>query len=193
LRRIGGFTIEAADMSHPSPDDILSQWQTEEAAARARQIEPGLASRELFAGKTGLQQMQALLDGEAPPAPISRTLDFLLMSVADGKAVFQGRPQFKHYNPLGGVHGGWFATLLDSALGCAVHTTLPVGRAYTTLEFKVNLVRALNDKVPLVRAIGHVVHRGRQVTTAEAELVGHDGKLYAHASTTCMLFDLPQG
>jgi uncharacterized protein (TIGR00369 family) len=91
------------------------------------------------------------------------------------------------------VHGGWFATLLDSALGCAVHTTLPVGRGYTTLEFKVNLVRALNDRVPLVRAIGRVVHRGRQVMTSEAELVGHDGKLYAHASTTCLIFDLPQG
>jgi uncharacterized protein (TIGR00369 family) len=179
-------------MSSPSADDILAQWQAEEATARARQQqEAGLAARALLAGKTGLQQMQALLDGEGPPAPISRTLDFLLISVADGQAVFQGRPQFKHYNPLGGVHGGWFATLLDSALGCAVHTTLPVGRGYTTLEFKVNLVRGLNDKVPLVRAVGHVVHRGRQVMTAEAELVGHDGKLYAHASTTCLLFDTP--
>ncbi|KQV46213.1 aromatic compound catabolic protein [Pelomonas sp. Root1217] len=179
-------------MSSSAPDDILAQWQADEAAARTRQQqEPGLASRALLAGKTGLQQMQALLDGECPPAPISRTMDFLLVSVADGEAVFQGRPQFKHYNPLGGVHGGWFATLLDSALGCAVHTILPVGRGYTTLEFKVNLVRGLNDKVPLVRAIGHVVHRGRQVTTAEAELVGHDGKLYAHASTTCLLFDIP--
>ncbi len=145
----------------------------------------------MLAGKTGLQQMQAMLDGLAPRPPISETLDFLLVSVEDGLATFQGRPRFEHYNPLGSVHGGWFATLLDSALGCAVHTTLPIGRGYTTLEFKVNLVRALTDKVPLVRAIGHVVHRGRQVTTAEAELVGHDGKLYAHASTTCLLFDLP--
>jgi uncharacterized protein (TIGR00369 family) len=135
--------------------------------------------------------MQAMLDGQAPRPPISETLDFLLVSVADGEAIFQGRPQFKHYNPLGSVHGGWFATLLDSALGCAVHTTMPVGRGYTTLEFKVNLVRALTDQVPLVRAIGRVVHRGRQVTTSEATLVGHDGKLYAHASTTCLLFDLP--
>ncbi|MBW8843804.1 MAG: PaaI family thioesterase [Burkholderiales bacterium] len=178
--------------SVPSSEDILAQWQADEVAARARQQqEVGLASRAVLAGKTGLQQMQALLDGEGPPAPISRTLDFVLISVADGEAVFQGRPQFKHYNPLGGVHGGWFATLLDSALGCAVHTILPVGRGYTTLEFKINLVRGLNDKVPLVRAIGRVVHRGRQVTTAEAELIGHDGKLYAHGTTTCLLFDLP--
>jgi uncharacterized protein (TIGR00369 family) len=176
-----------------SPDDILASWQADEAAIRAR-LQPGtgLASREMLAGRNGLQQMQAMLDGLAPPPPISETLDFVLISVADGEAVFQGRPQFKHYNPLGSVHGGWFATLLDSALGCSVHTTLPVGRAYTTLEFKVNLVRALTDQVPLVRAIGRVVHRGRQVTTSEAELVGHDGRLYAHASTTCLLFDLPQ-
>lgn len=181
-------------MTTASPDDILYRWQAEEAAVRDRHhMAPGLASRAVMAGKTGLQQLQAMLDGEAPRAPISETLDFVLISVADGEAVFQGRPQFKHYNPLGTVHGGWFATLLDSALGCSVHTTLPAGRGYTTLEFKVNLVRALSDQVPLVRAIGRVVHRGRQVMTSEAELVGHDGKLYAHASTTCLLFDLPQG
>ncbi len=179
-------------MTPSSPDDILARWRADETAQRARQqLESGLASREVLAGKTGLQQMQAMLDGLAPRPPISETLDFLLVSVADGEAVFQGRPLFKHYNPLGGVHGGWFATLLDSALGCSVHTTMPAGRGYTTLEFKVNLVRGLTDKVPLVRAIGRVVHRGRQVTTSEAQLVGHDGKLYAHASTTCLLFDLP--
>lgn len=181
-------------MTPPSPDDILSQWQAEEAAVRARQtLDVGVASRAMLAGKTGLQQLQAMLDGLAPRPPISDTLDFTLVTVADGEAIFQGRPQFRHYNPLGSVHGGWFATLLDSALGCSVHTTLPAGRGYTTLEFKVNLVRALTDQVPLVRAMGRVVHRGRQVTTSEAELVGHDGRLYAHASTTCLVFDLPQG
>lgn len=182
-------------MTSSPADDILAtlaRWQADEADVRSRQLrDTGLASRAMLAGKTGLQQMQAMLDGQAPRPPISETLDFVLISVADGQAVFQGRPQFKHYNPLGSVHGGWFATLLDSALGCAVHTTLPVGRGYTTLEFKVNLVRALTDQVPLVRAVGRVVHRGRQVTTSEAELVGHDGKLYAHASTTCLLFDVP--
>lgn len=184
--------MTAAPMSTTDTDDVLARWQADEVALRAvPRPEPGVASRALMAGKTGLQQMQALLAGEGPAAPISQTMDFILVSVADGEAVFQGRPQFKHYNPLGGVHGGWFATLLDSALRCAVHTILPVGRGYTTLEFKVNLVRGLSDQVPLVRAIGRVVHRGRQVTTAEAELVGHDGKLYAHASTTCLLFDLP--
>jgi uncharacterized protein (TIGR00369 family) len=179
-------------MNQTSPEAILQQWRDEESAVRARLAEPGLARPEQLRGRSGLQTMQAMLDGELPPAHIAATLDFTLISVAEGEAVFQGRPLLRHYNPLGTVHGGWFATLLDSALGCAVHTTMPVGRAYTTLEFKVNLVRALSEKVPLVRAIGKVVHQGRQVATAEASLLGHDGKLYAHASTTCLVFDLAQ-
>jgi uncharacterized protein (TIGR00369 family) len=178
-------------MSHPSDDEILRQWQDEEAAVRARRLlPPGVARPEQFVGLSGLQQMQALLGGEFPAAPISAVLDFCMIRVADGEAVFQGKPSAQFFNPMGGIHGGWFATLLDSALGCSVHTTLPVGRAYTTLEFKVNLVRGLTDRVPLVRAVGRVLHRGRQVTTAEADLVGHDGKLYAHATTTCLVFDL---
>jgi uncharacterized protein (TIGR00369 family) len=87
------------------------------------------------------------------------------------------------------VHGGWFATLLDSAMGCAVQSTLPAGKAYTTMEFKVNLVRALTAEVPVVRAEGRIVHPGRQVAMAEARLVGPDGKLYAHGTTTCLVFD----
>ena len=97
--------------------------------------------------------------------------------------------QFAHYNPLGSVHGGWIATLLDSALGCAVHTTLPVGKGYTTLELKVNFIKALTDRVPRVRAIGQVIHAGARTATAEARLVGADGTLFAHATTTCLIFD----
>jgi uncharacterized protein (TIGR00369 family) len=105
--------------------------------------------------------------------------------------VFQGRPLLRHYNPLGSVHGGWFATLLDSALGCAVHTTMPAGKAYTTAELKINIVRPLTDKVPLVRAEGKVIHGGNRMATADARLTGPDGKLYAHGSTTCFVFDTP--
>lgn len=174
-------------------EDLLTQWMADEAAVRANLItEPGIARREQIEGRSGLEVMQAMLAGELPPPPIALTLDFMLVSATFGEAVFQGRPGFAHYNPLGSVHGGWFATLLDSALGCAVHTALPAGRGYTTLEIKVNIVRALTMKVPLVRAIGKVVHAGRQVATAEASLVGHDGKLYAHASTTCLVFELPK-
>ncbi|WP_077034171.1 PaaI family thioesterase [Pelomonas sp. KK5] len=176
-------------MSSQDHDQVLQQWKAEEAAVRSRQMPVGLARPDQVAGRTGLEVMHMMLDGELPPPHITDTMDFMLISVAHGEATFQGTPRLRHYNPLGGVHGGWYATLLDSALGCAVHTTMPVGRAYTTLEFKVNLVRGLNERVPLVRAIGKVVHSGKQVATAEASLVGHDGKLYAHASTTCLVFE----
>jgi uncharacterized protein (TIGR00369 family) len=185
--------------SHPStpaatqaedPAAVLARWQAEEAAVRARVgAVPGVARPDQVAGLTGAQVFEAMLDGRLPPPPIGTTMDFCLIQAAGGVAVFQGRPGRAHYNPLGTVHGGWFATLLDSAVGCAVHTLLPAGQGYTTLELKLNIVRALTDRVPLVRAEGRVVHAGRQVATAEGRLVGHDGRLYAHASTTCLIFD----
>ncbi len=170
-------------------DTVLAQWRAEEAAVRARHNACGIARPDQVAGLNGLEILHKMLDGELPPPPITETLDFMLISVAHGEAVFQGTPLLRHYNPLGGVHGGWFATLLDSALGCAVMSALPAGQSYTTLEFKVNMVRGLSAQVPAVRAIGKTVHVGRQVATAEAQLVGHDGRLYAHASTTCLVFD----
>lgn len=175
---------------NPDPHaPTLERWQADEAAVRRRFLPPGVASPGQAAGLTGLQFMQALLDGQLPPPPIGATTQFTLVNVALGEAVFQGKPDRSCYNPLGTVHGGWFATLLDSAVGCAVHTTLPAGKGYTTLELKLNLVRALTERVPLVRAEGRVVHGGKQVATAEGRLVGHDGKLYAHATTTCLIFD----
>lgn len=174
-----------------NPEKTLARWRAEDAAVRARlQAAPGVASLTQVAGRSGLQIFQALLAGEIPPPPMAVTLGFTLLRIEPGFAVFQGQPGFSHYNPMGTVHGGWFATILDSAMGCAVHSTLPAGKAYTTLELKLNLVRALTDAVPLVRAEGRLVHGGRQVATAEGRLVGPDGKLYAHASTTCLIFDL---
>jgi len=165
------------------------RWLAEEDAVRARLSGPGFAQPHQVEGRTGLQMLEAMIAGEIPRPPMSAVLDFLLLRVEHGAAIFQGRPQLKHYNPLGTVHGGWFATLLDSAMGCAVQTTLPAGKAYTTMEFKVNLVRPLSESVPVVRAEGRILHAGRQVATAEARLVGPDGKLYAHATTTCLVFD----
>jgi len=114
-----------------------------------------------------------------------------VLEIALGRALFQGTPGPQHLNPLGTIHGGWFATLLDSALGCAVHTMLPAGRGYTTAELGINVVKALTPKVTRVRAEGRVIHCGRQLATAEARLVGADGTLYAHATTTCLVFELP--
>lgn len=152
---------------------------------------PGVATRAQIAGLTGLQQMQAMLRGELPYAAIAKTLDFLIVEVEEGRAIFQGTPGAAHLNPMGSVHGGWFATLLDSALGCAVHTCMLPGRGYTTAELGINMVKALTPRVQRVRAEGRVIHCGRQLATAEARLVGPDGTLYAHATTTCLVFDLP--
>jgi basic membrane protein A len=132
--------------------DTLTQWLAAEQAVRdAMATGPGagagVARPEQLAGKSGLEVMQALLRGEIPQATISATLDFLLLEVERGRALFQGRPGPQHLNPMGSVHGGWFATLLDSALGCAVHTMLPAGSGYTTAELGVNLVKALTPKV----------------------------------------------
>ena len=171
-------------------EDMVTRWQAEEDAVRARlAATAGCARSDQVNGRTGLEMFEAIFAGELPRPPIGDTLDFVPVHIERGLAVFQGRPQKKHYNPLGTVHGGWFATLLDSAMGCAVHSTLPAGKAYTTLELKLNIVRALTAAVPLVRAEGKLVHAGRQVATAEGRLVGPDGQLYAHATTTCLIFD----
>lgn len=175
-----------------SADEALARWQAEEAAVRARiHLPPGVARREQVAGKPGMAVFEGIFAGELPPAPIGAVLDFLPIEVAPGRAVFQGRPSARFYNPMGTVHGGWYATLLDTVLGCCIHAALPAGKGYTTLELKVNMIRALTERVPLVRAEGRLIHLGGQTATADARLVGHDGKLYAHGSTTCLVFPMP--
>jgi uncharacterized protein (TIGR00369 family) len=174
-------------------DNRLEQWLAQEREVVAR-LEAGagcgVSRPEQVAGKSGLETLQAMLRGELPYPPIAKTMDFQLLEVGDGLAIFQGTPGPGHLNPMGGVHGGWYATLLDSALGCAVHTKMPAGRGYTTAELGVNLVKAVTPKVQRVRAEGRVLHCGRQLATAEARLVGPDGTLYAHATTTCLVFEL---
>ena len=174
-------------------EDLLAEWTAEGQAVAQRMAAgagPGVARPEQLAGKTGLEKMEAILRGELPSPTMAQTLDFSLVSVGPGRAVFQGTPLPKHLNVMGTIHGGWFATLLDSALGCAVNTLLPAGRGYTTAELGVKLVKALTPKVPLVRAEAQVIHCGRQLATAEARLVGPDGTLYAHATTTCLVFEI---
>ena len=179
-----------------SPAETSRQWTEQHAAVIKCMIEgggkPGLAKPEQVAGKTGMQAMQAMLSGEMPYSHIAETLDFSLIEVAPGSATFQGTPQLKHYNPLGSVHGGWYATLLDSAVGCAIHTMMPAGRGYTTAELSINIVRAASFKSGPLRAIGKVIHCGKQLATAEGRIVGADGKLYAHATTTCLVFEFPK-
>lgn len=171
----------------------LEAWLAQEREVIARLdagAGPGVARPEQIAGMNGLQMMEAMLRGDIPYAAIAKTLNFQLMEVSPGRALFQGTPLPEHLNPMGGIHGGWYATLLDSALGCAVHTTMPPGRAYTTAELGVNLVKAIGPKAPRVRAEGKVIHVGKQLATAEARLYGPDGTLYAHATTTCLVFEM---
>src|SRR5919206_2200182 len=141
------------------------------------------------AGRTmaGIDFLRAIRDGDLPPPPIAQLLGFRLVEVEPGHAVFEIVPGEQHYNPIGVVHGGLAMTLLDSAMGCCVHTRMPAGGGYTTLEAKTNLVRAITDKTGRLRAIGKLIHLGSPIATAEGRLEDASGKLYAHATTTCMV------
>jgi uncharacterized protein (TIGR00369 family) len=150
----------------------------------------GLASLETMRSMSGLEFLAALMNGTLPAPPITRTLDFQLVEVEKGRALFVGNPSFEFYNPIGSVHGGYAATLLDSCMGCAVHTMMEKGQGYTTLEMKVNLVRAITDKTGPVRAEGRIIHLGRTTATADGRLVDGAGKLLAHGTTTCAVFAL---
>jgi uncharacterized protein (TIGR00369 family) len=135
---------------------------------------------------SGLDAMRAMVAGELPAPPISRTLGILLVEVERGRAVFELEPGPQHFNPLGGVHGGIALTLIDSACGCALHTELEAGIGYTTVETKANFVRPVPAH-GLIRCEGKVVSRGRQIATAEAYLYAPDGKLLAHGTSTLII------
>ena len=137
---------------------------------------------------SGLEFICAVRDGDLPPAPIQQLLGFDLVEAAEGRTVFACVPDERHYNPIGVVHGGVAATLLDSAMGAAVHTTLPQGSAYSTLETKFNLVRPVTAETGEIRTEGVVVHRGSRVATAEGRITrASDGKVVAHGTSTCLI------
>lgn len=140
---------------------------------------------------TGLELMRGILDGRFPQAPVGKAAHFHLQEIAEGIAVFVGTPSADFYNPMGTVHGGWISTLLDSCMSCAVHTRVPRGQAYTTLELKVNFVRPPFENTGEMRAEGRVIHMGARIATAEGRLVDAAGKLYAHGTVTCMVFPMP--
>jgi uncharacterized protein (TIGR00369 family) len=136
----------------------------------------------------GLECMQAIVDGKLPPPPIAALLDFELVEVQDGRALFAMQPAEWMYNPIGSVHGGIAATILDSCMGCAVHTTLEAGVGYTTADLQVRYLRAMSDTTGRVLAEGRVIHRGKRTATAEGRLfVESDERLLAHASTGCVI------
>ncbi|HYU75259.1 MAG TPA: PaaI family thioesterase [Ktedonobacteraceae bacterium] len=140
-------------------------------------------------GKTisGIEYLKALQSGELPPPPIAVLMGMWITEVSEGRVVFAAEPAEYHYNPLGTVHGGVMATLLDSALGCVVQSMLPAGISYTTVELKVNYLRPITVKTGTVYCEGKIIYVGGRIATAEGRLTDGEGKLYAHGTTTCLI------
>jgi len=162
---------------------------TEEPANRSRTIswEDPTPAFQQSKKLNGLQYLQALQTGDVPAAPIASLLGMWIVEVSEGRIVFAAEPGEYEYNPIGTVHGGIAATLLDSAMGCAIHSTLPAGTAYTTLELKVNYLRSMTSNTGVVYCEGKIIHVGGRVATAEGRLTDAAGKLLAHGTTTCIV------
>ena len=170
----------------------VNEWAAPTAVpVRSRNVtwEDPLVGAALALDLSGLDYLRAMAEGRIPPPPIAALLGLGIVDVQPGQVTFKLDVGEHLYNPIGSVHGGVFCTLLDSAMGCAVHATLDRGQAYTTLELKVNLVKALTVNTPTVVATGQVINAGRRVVTASGQITGPDGTLYAHATTTCLVFE----
>jgi len=175
-----------------SSNSQVESWNLQLEGVRQRLAKAGVATLADLRTRSGTEFFEAIGNGELPSPLISHTLDIWPIEWERGRMVFQGRPALAHYNPIGSVHGGWTAAMLDSAVGCAIHSTLPAGKGYTTLELKVNYVRAVTAEAGPLRAEGKVIHVGGQIATAEGRLYDAAEKLYAHATTTCLIFSLPE-
>ncbi|PWT70940.1 MAG: aromatic compound degradation protein PaaI [Chloroflexi bacterium] len=170
-------------------DSLSSDQESNSTPTRSRTItwEDPQPEAEARRHMSGLAFLQSIISGELPAPPIAATLGFRLAEVAPGQVVFVVQPAEYHYNPIGVVHGGLAATLLDSCMSCAVQSTLPAGVGYTTLELKVNFIRPITLGTGELRAEGAVVHAGGKTATAEGRLLDQAGKLYAHGTTTCII------
>ena len=153
----------------------------------------GVVPRDVALGLKGIDLLRGLIEGRYPNPPFSQTTGIYLVEAHDGKVLFEGVPSAAFLNPLGTVHGGWTGAILDSAMGCAVHTTLEAGQTYTTVEMKVNMVRPILPTTGMVRCEGIVIHRGQSIATSEGRLVDANGKLLAHGTETCMIMKLAKG
>ncbi|MBD0369693.1 MAG: PaaI family thioesterase [Pyrinomonadaceae bacterium] len=158
--------------------------------ARTRTItwEDPRALAEAGRNLSGLEYLRKIVEGSLPRPPIGALMNFTIAELSEGRAVFTVEPAEYHYNPIGVVHGGLAATLLDSAMGCAIHSTLPAGAGYTTLEIKVNFVRPMTAETGTVRCEAKVIYVGGRTATADGRVVDESGKLYAHGTTTCIIF-----
>jgi uncharacterized protein (TIGR00369 family) len=182
------FEQGTVPMQNPSLEEVLAQWKAQEAAIRATLGDPGALSMAQVSALEPKEFFEGIARGELPCPPIGVLLDFVPIEWSSGTFTFQGTPDTRHYNPLGAVHGGYAATLLDSCMGCAIHTRLQKGQGYTTLDLRISYVRGMNEATGPVRAEGKVVHVGRSTALAEGRIVDASGRLYATGTTTCMLF-----
>lgn len=173
-----------------SRDARLATWIAEEQAVRSQLAAPGTLTPAEVAAMAPMDFFDGIGRGDLPSPPINAVLDFTPVHWASGLFVFQGTPDQRHYNPLGSVHGGYIATLLDSCMGCAVHTLLKPGQAYTTTDLRVSYIRALRSEAGPVRAEGRIIHVGRSTALAEGRLYDVEERLYAVASTTCLILDM---
>jgi uncharacterized protein (TIGR00369 family) len=174
---------------------LTTDWTAQQVDSQLRSIagggKPGLARVEQVIGKSGLEILQAMISGELPYSPMNDTMNMTLLGVDKGRAVLQGIPLWQHFNSLGTVHDGWFAALLDSALGYAIQSTLPAGHSCRTEEFRVNIVQPASHRTGPLRAIGTVIHTDPQMATGVGHIEDERGTLYAHATTTCVVLDVP--
>jgi uncharacterized protein (TIGR00369 family) len=156
-------------------------------------IEYGVTPPEIMASMAGVDFVRAIFAGRLPAPPIMQTVEAFDSTADPGVVVMHSIPGFRHYNPIGSVHGGYAAILLDSAMGLAVHSMLPAGSGYTTLEFKISFIRGMTKDTGPVRTEGRVLNVGRRAATAEARITDSQGRLLAHATTTCLVFEIPKG
>lgn len=182
-------------MNDPRPIDLTPSPSTPPSVAKepvglGRASGFGVVPPQVLAGAKGLDFVLGIFEDRLPAPPIARTLDFDIGEVAPGRVVFVSRPAEAHLNPLGTVHGGYISTLLDSCMGCAVHSLMEPGQGYTTLELKVNFLRPVLPGRGQIRAIGTVINLGRRTALAEARLEDEAGRLLAHGSSTCLVFPL---
>ena len=159
----------------------------------AAKIEYGVTPTHVMASMSGLDFVRAIFEGRLLAPPIMQTVEPFDSTAEPGHVVFHSVPGFRHYNPIGLVHGGYAAILLDSAMGLAVHTALPAGSGYTTLEFKISFIKGMTEHTGPVRTEGHTLSVGRRAATAEARITDSKGRVLAHATTTCLVFEIPKG
>lgn len=180
-------------MNYAEREARLATWLDAEETMRARLALPGTVPLAEVIAMSPTAFFDAIGQGELPPPPIGELMGFVPVEWAPGYFVFQGTPNERHYNPLGSVHGGYAATLLDSCMGCAVHTRLTAGQGYTTTDLRITYIRALHANVGPVRAEGRVIHVGRSTAVAEGRLYDVEDRLYAIGSTSCLVLEPSAG